>query len=105
MNETRKNYTIYENVSIECTVNYYGNKDLPEISWLRNETEFQKTSVITNQTSLTSIISFNPPKRNDSGIYSCSVLEKNNLRDSNSNLSIKFNLSFQCKNLISLNIH
>ena len=104
MNETRKNYTIYENVSIECTVNYYGNKDLPEISWLRNETEFQKTSVITNQTSLTSIISFNPPKRNDSGIYSCSVL-KNNLRDSNSNLSIKFNLSFQCKNLISLNIH
>ncbi len=93
MNETQKNFTIEQSVEIECTVNFYGNSDLPKISWTRNETEFLNRTEFFNQTSFNSKISFNPPKRNDTGIYTCSVLDKT-LRNS---LSIKFDLSFHCK--------
>ena len=75
--EFKQNYTIYENVIIQCNVNAYGNFELPKIKWIKNENETVEAIESFNQTSLVSKLYFNPPTRKDSGNYSCSVINSN----------------------------
>ena len=94
-NELKENYTIYENVIIQCNVNAYGNFELPKIKWIKNENEPVEAIESFNETSLVSKLYFNPPTRKDSGNYSCSVINSNLPR-----LSEVFELIILCNKII-----
>lgn len=97
--ELKPNYTVYENVTIKCNVNaYMDGQELPKIQWKRNHTENIQGKESSSLTSFLSEISFSPPRRNDSGNYTCSVVSTNSR--TSVLLSQQFELIFLCRSLL-----
>ena len=76
---------------------------MPQIAWKINNTINNTVVAVESQnaTTFSSEIQFNPPKRNNSGNYTCYAVSKNNSMRLEG-LKNTFVLIFQCKPAISI---